>query len=417
MQTKINPSSYYCRYPSKMVDTIFSKFDLLNSSESNSYFERFEKLLELKTLNPYSSGIEYHKLLYGDNFEEMWNEKNSKIVTPYKEDYWMRMGYTMEESTNMVKKYKKDKSTTLDNFIIKYGKDEGYKLFDSFKEKSKQTLDKFKIRYGDSGIDRWNNYKLTKNSCSFDWALRKCNGDIEKAKILYSDRIESTKIDKDKKIIELGGEEQYNDYIKDLNERKKINFNYYLKKNNGDYLLATNEYTEILKSRRVKFGSASKISLLYFLPIVEYLNQKKIRNFVEIEESKHFFLYDKINSRSYCYDFCIMDFETKAIIEFNGIKWHPRLDKYSIDEYKGISVYLKTDKKIREAHEYDMGKKRIAKDNGFSYLVIWDSDPADVNINLIEEFLNKNKIKYKYNENDKNKIIKKARPRKTNVGS
>jgi hypothetical protein len=112
-----------------------------------------------------------------------------------------------------------------------------------------------------------------------------------------------------------------------------------------------------------------------------------------------------------------MDFETKAIIEFNGIKWHPRLDKYSIDEYKGISVYLKTDKKIREAHEYDMGKKRIAKDNGFSYLVIWDSDPADVNINLIEEFLNKNKIKYKYNENDKNKIIKKARPRKTNVGS
>jgi hypothetical protein len=400
-----------------MVDTIFSKFDLLNSSESNSYFERFEKLLELKTLNPYSSGIEYHKLLYGDNFEEMWNEKNSKIVTPYKEDYWMRMGYTMEESTNMVKKYKKDKSTTLDNFIIKYGKDEGYKLFDSFKEKSKQTLDKFKIRYGDSCIDRWNNYKLTKNSCSFDWALRKCNGDIEKAKILYSDRIESTKIDKDKKIIELGGEEQYNDYIKDLNERKKINFNYYLKKNNGDYLLATNEYTEILKSRRVKFGSASKISLLYFLPIVEYLNQKKIRNFVEIEESKHFFLYDKINSRSYCYDFCIMDFETKAIIEFNGIKWHPRLDKYSIDEYKGISVYLKTDKKIREAHEYDMEKKRIAKDNGFSYLVIWDSDPADVNINLIEEFLNKNKIKYKYNENDKNKIIKKARPRKTNVGS
>jgi hypothetical protein len=396
---------------------IFSKFDLLNSSESNLYFERFEKLLELKILNPYSSGIEYHKLLYGDNFEEMWNEKNSKIVTPYKEDYWIRMGYTLDESTNMVKKYKKDKSTTLDNFIIKYGKDEGYKLFDSFKEKSKQTLDKFKIRYGDSGIDRWNNYKLTKNSCSFNWALRKCNGDIEKAKMLYSDRIESTKIDKDKKIIELGGEEQYNVYIKDLNEKKKINFNHYLKKNNGDYLLAANEYTEILKSRRVKFGSASKISLLYFMPIVEYLNQKKIRNFVEIEESKHFFLYDKINSRSYCYDFCIMDFETKAIIEFNGIKWHPRLDKYSIDEYKGISVYLKTDKKIREAHEYDTEKRRTAEDNGFSYLVIWDSDPADVNINLIEEFLNKNKIKYKYNENNKNKIIKKARPRKTNVGS
>ena len=417
MPTKINLSDYYQKYPKKIVDRIFKKFNELNSEESNMYNERFDKILELKNKNPYLSGREYHRLLYGDKFEEIWNNKNKNIITPYKQEYWLNKGYSRKESIEMISNYKKNKSTSLDNFILKYGEIEGNKLFEDFKEKSKQTLDKFKSKYGDKAEEKWKEYKLSKNSCSFDWALKKCLGDIEKAKELYLSRIESIKIDKDKKIEELGGEDQYNDYIKNLNDKKRIDFNHYLRKNNGDYLKATNEYTEILKKRRVKFGSASKISLLYFLPIRNYLNESKIRNFIEIEESKHFFLYDKVNSRSYCYDFSIMDKNYKAIIEFNGIKWHPRLEKYKIEEYKKISVYLKDEETIRRHYFYDLEKKKIAEDNGFSYLILWDDDTPEENINKIENFLNKNNINYKYDENDKNKIIKKTKPRKTNLGS
>lgn len=417
MSTKINPSDYYQDYTKKMVDRVFKKFIEFNSEGSNLYKERFARLLELKNKNPFFTGKEYQKLLYGDKFEEMWIKKNQNIKTPYKQEYWINKGYTKEESIRMISEYKRNKSTTLENFISKHGETIGNKLFEDFKQKSKQTVDKFKSKYGENGEEKWKEYKLSKNSCSFDWALKKCSGDIEKAKKLYSSRIESIKIDRDKKIAELGGEDRYNDYIKNLNDRKRIDFNHYLRKNNGDYLKATNEYTEILKKRRVKFGSASKISLLYFLPIRNYLNERGIRNFIEIEESKHFFLYDKVNSRSYCYDFCIMDKNHKAIIEFNGIKWHPRLEKYTIDEYKKISVYLKNEETINKNHHYDLEKRKIAEDNGFSYLVLWDEDSPEENVNRIEDFLGENNIKYKYNENDKNKIIKKAKPRKTNLGS
>ena len=218
MPTKINLSDYYQKYPKKIVDRIFKKFIELNSEESNMYNERFDKILELKNKNPYLSGREYHRLLYGDKFEEIWNNKNKNIITPYKQEYWLNKGYSRKESIEMISNYKKNKSTSLDNFILKYGEIEGNKLFEDFKEKSKQTLDKFKSKYGDKAEEKWKEYKLSKNSCSFDWALKKCLGDIEKAKELYLSRIESIKIDKDKKIEELGGEDQYNDYIKNLND-------------------------------------------------------------------------------------------------------------------------------------------------------------------------------------------------------
>lgn len=61
-------------------------------------------------------------------------------------------------------------------------------------------------------------------------------------------------------------------------------------------------------------------------------------------------------------------------------------------------------------------KKRVALDNGFSYLIIWDEDNPQLNIENIEFFLHKNKIKFTYDEDTKNKISQKAKPRKINLG-
>ena len=128
MPTKINLSDYYQKYPKKIVDRIFKKFIELNSEESNMYNERFDKILELKNKNPYLSGREYHRLLYGDKFEEIWNNKNKNIITPYKQEYWLNKGYSRKESIEMISNYKKNKSTSLDNFILKYGEIEGNKM-------------------------------------------------------------------------------------------------------------------------------------------------------------------------------------------------------------------------------------------------------------------------------------------------
>ena len=112
--------------------------------------------------------------------------------------------------------------------------------------------------------------------------------------------------------------------------------------------------------------------------------------------SKHFYsLYNNIN----------IDIKKLIKDKIDIVKFHNNYHKENI---------LNT---INKNHHYDLEKRKIAENNGFSYLVLWDEDPTEENINKIENFLNKNKIKYKYNENDKNKIIKKAKPRKTNLGS
>jgi hypothetical protein len=413
-----NIEFFYTRYPKKMVDSIFLKYSQINTERTPDYWDRLSFLLLLKEKNPYSSGKEYFSLLYGDKFDNFWEEKNKKIITPYQVEYWKNSGYTQEEATEKIKEYKKKKATTLENFIDSYGEEEGKKKYFYFCENSKHTKEKWMNKYGEKWKEEWEKYIKSKDSTSFKWALEKCNGDIDSAKKLFDKRIESVKIDEEKKIKELGGVEEYKKYISKINASKGRNFWDYLRKNGGDYKESVREYTEVLKKRRVKFGSASKVSLYYFIPIYNHLIKfPENKVFLEIEEGSPFFLYDKQNSRSYCYDFCLMNPDTKLIIEFNGIKWHPKLDQYSIDDYKKISCYLKSDEKILEKYNYDRERKRIALDNGFDYLEIWDIDLPAENIGKIESFFLKNKIKFNYEENDKNKINQKTKPRKINLGS
>lgn len=409
---------FYTKYPKKMVDSNFLKYSEINTEDMPDYWNRFSLFLSFKEKNPYSSGKKYFSLLYGDKFNDFWEEKNKKIITPYQVEYWKKSGYSQEESLQKIKEYKEKKATTLKNFIRSFGEEEGRKKYISFCEKSKHTKEKWISKYGENWEKEWEKYRRSKDSTSFKWALGKCNGNIEQAKELFNKRIESVKMDKDKKIKELGSLEEYKKYINKINSSKGRNFEDYLKKNNGNYKEAVKEYTEILKKRMVKFGSASKISLHYFMPIYNYLiDPPETKVFLEIEKSTPFFLYDKQNSRSYCYDFCLIKPDTKLIIEFNGIKWHPKLDQYSIEDYKKISCFLKSDEEILKRYNYDRERKRLALDNGFDYLEIWDDDEPEKNIRKIESFFLKNKINFSYEKKDKDKIHQKTRPRKINLGS
>lgn len=416
MLSDIDLKKLYNKYNKKIVDTLYNKYLSVNELTYSNFYERFTKLLEMKINNPYCSGKEYFKILYGDRFEWFWNTQRKKPLTPYDIKYWNNKGFSHTESEEKINNYKSSKATSLSNFIKKHGEELGNKKYSEYVEKSKHTEEKYKEKYGDDYKDKWNEYKKSKDSMSFEWSLYKCDGDIDKANILYNTRKESVKLELKKKTKELGSAKKALEFIKKVNESKKNGFEYYLRKNDGLYIDAINEYTEVLKLRRVNFGDASKVSLFYFTPIFKYLNSIGIKNYLEIPESKPFFLYDKTNSRSYCYDFCILHDE-KLIIEFNGIKWHPRLDKYTIEETSKILIYDKTPERINNKHEYDRQKEKLAKDKGYKYLILWDNDPTEYNIEIIEKFLNSNKINFKYDENDKNQIYKKVKPRKINLGS
>lgn len=417
MPTIINPKEFYDAYGKKLVDSCFKRYSYINNSDSESYRERFIELLELKKNNPFSSGSEYFKILYGNKYETDYKKSKKNPFTPYLISYWKKRGFSEEEAVEKIKEYKAKKATNLENFIKKYGEEKGKTKYNEYTEKSKHTEEKFRKKYGDCYKEKWDEYKRSKDSMSLEWALYKCNGDLEKAIILCQKRANSVKLELEKKSKELGSFEKALDFIKNVNKSKTVDFEYYLKKNNGSFIDATKEYGDLLKKRRVNFGDASKISLFYFLPIYNYLNENtNDKVFLEIPESKPFFLYDKVNKKSYCYDFCIIGYN-KIIIEFNGIKWHPRLDKYKMDESSKILIYDKTEERIKNKYKYDLQKEKLAVDNGYKYLIVWDDDDPSHNIEKIEKFLNANKINFNYNENDKNQIHKKAKPRKVDLGS
>lgn len=77
------------------------------------------------------------------------------------------------------------------------------------------------------------------------------------------------------------------------------------------------------------------------------------------------YLYDKINKRSYAFDFMIKN----KIIEFNGDYWHANPELYDENYFNKAK-----NKTAKEIWEYDKAKIECAKSYGFDVLIVWEND-------------------------------------------
>ena len=137
------------------------------------------------------------------------------------------------------------------------------------------------------------------------------------------------------------------------------------------------------------FGEASKESLLIFEPIAKYLTELGFGEelYYGIDGKKEYFLYDTKNDNFYLYDFTIRS--AKIIIEYNGLAYHPcknRLTESEWDKWK--EPYSKMS--ANEKFEKDHAKIKFAEKQGFKVLVIWSDATPDENIKTIETFLRSN---------------------------
>ena len=371
-----------------MPNTKYKTLFFSKNEENDESLIRFEKFIIYKKQNPcVVNSKEYFKLLYGDSWE--FNFNNRKRSSVYDVLYWIKKGFTESEAINKIKEYKSNKATTLINFIKKYGEIEGREKYNDFVNKSKHTKEKFIIKYGNSGLDKWKEYKKTKDSNSYSWALTKCDGDIEKANELLIRRKKTVRINLDFALKKFNNDIKLaNEWLYIVNKKKAIDFNWALRKTNT-YNEAVNLYTELLDKRKVKFGNASYESSKYFDDL--YFKYKDLYrvNYGKFD-SNEMFLYDKVNSKSYCYDFSILD--KKIIIEFNGIKFHPRLEKYTIKETIDIMPFIKDELSVIQTDNYQKNKWKLAEDLGYKILLIWSDDSQEYNTNKINEFLKQNKI-------------------------
>ena len=104
-------------------------------------------------------------------------------------------------------------------------------------------------------------------------------------------------------------------------------------------------------------------------------------------EKKEYFLYDKNESRYYFYDFTVLNGDIKLIIEYNGVKFHPRKDSLTEEDWKKWRCLFNEDVDADTKYKYDCKKRDLALSNGFQYLEIWSDDDFDSNIQKSIDFI------------------------------
>jgi hypothetical protein len=211
-------------------------------------------------------------------------------------------------------------------------------------------------------------------------------------------------------------ENEYNNYIKNLKysktieyyydkygkeEGKKIwddiqtkkdsmSFNFFLKKYNYNYKKAIIEYKNriktIIPTCHCKKNKYSKISFKIFNELINILKLNKNECFYG--ENEYMLKYKddnyKYNYRNFYYDFT--DINNKIIIEYNGLIWHPHKNKMTNEQYINWKHPFNKNINPIDIEKKDEFKKKIAIENGFDLITIWDVDSYDYNIKKVKDY-------------------------------
>ena len=385
--------------------------------------DRFIDYVKFLKENPKCNDVnKIWSIIYGEEkAKEKLNKIRKNVITPFNIEYWINKGLTEEEAMIKIEEYKFKCGSKLENFIKRHGEEIGTVKHNEFREKSKHTLETFIIKYGeDIGREKYGEYLKTKDSNSFDWALKKANGDVELAEEIVKKRKKSTTVNLESMIkkygdIDIAKEElskihknrdgsSINYFLKKTNGDKKkakelyhthsikkdcMSINYFLRKSNGDLELAKILQAKEINKRSVSFFKASKESLKIFIPLYKYLRKNGIFRddiYLGVKGSNEFKLHDLTRNKTYSYDFTITSLKT--IVEYHGERFHPNVEKYGFDYLKenwGKEFNVNLEEKI----DFDLNKKQTAIDNGYDYIEIWSSDDE----NTINEKLLKLKNK------------------------
>lgn len=240
-----------------------------------------------------------------------------KEMKPNLIEYWLSRGFSVEESKLKTELHLMNTERA---FILKYGEEEGVKLFREKKIKEGKLHSK-------RSVDYWVNKGFT----------------LEESKNKVSESQNTFSL---VKCIEKYGE----------NEGKKI---FTDRQNKWQYSLTNNG--------NMKIGY-SKISQELFYRLLETY-EIDCRNKINFATHNGEFKLDNPKGGVYVYDFT--DIDGKKIIEYNGDMFHADPKKYK--ETDTPHPYRKN-KTSQEIWELDKFKIKIAEDHGYEILIIWDSE-------------------------------------------
>jgi hypothetical protein len=266
------------------------------------------------------------------------SKRKIKEMKPNLMEYWLSRGFSTEESKLNTELHLMNTERA---FIIKYGEENGVKLFRDMKTTQGKLYSKRSIEY---------------------WLNKGFSVEESKNKVSESQNTFSLV-----KCVEKYGEE----------EGKKM------------FTERQNKWQESLtKNGNMKMGY-SKISQELFYKILETYNIN-YRDKIKFATHNGEFKMDNPKGGVYIYDF--IDTITKKIIEYNGDMYHANPKKFK--KMDTPHPYRKN-KTSLEIWESDKNKIDVVKNNGYDVLVIWDSEYRWGN----KEKVIKKCIKFLKNEN------------------
>jgi hypothetical protein len=158
----------------KYLDLLHVKY------EERDFFENYEKIVFTRCS---VTSLEYYKARYFMLLSEQEMEnlrvavKNTlmeKRGSMYDiENVAKKHNISLEEAQIVVDKRKSLTSGTLENYIKRYGEEQGPLRFKQSNQKSKSTKENFKLRYGEDWENRWNYYMSSRRTKSLDHFIKK----------------------------------------------------------------------------------------------------------------------------------------------------------------------------------------------------------------------------------------------------
>lgn len=271
-----------------------------------------EKISELQKNNSNKWAIKLK-----NNLEDYVSKFSTRI------EFWLDKGFSEEEAK--IKLSERQSTFSLDKCISKLGESEGRIRWQERQELWQKTL---------QSNPNINEINKRKDSSSIEWALKKCDGDIESAKALKNER----------------------DKLHDSSSME-----WALKKCDGDVNEATKLRNDRVLGRNKK--SYSKESILFFLPLYNFCLDLGIPEDQIYWKETEYVINEQ--SKIYFYDFTLRDL--CIIIEYHGVAFHP---KHPNQDWKSIF----TNHTAREKYEYDQLKNNVAKSKGFNLIEVWSDE-------------------------------------------
>lgn len=307
-------------------------------------------------------------------YPEFVDKNKSKIFNTFNK----YASYAFDIPYDDIKMKNKLSAVTLENFIRKYGEEDGKLRFDEYRKKQaySNSFEYKNKRYG------WTNDEFNKFNQSRAVTLEnliKKHGEVEGKKIWDNYLKRQSETSTNEYLIDKFGEEKAKNIM--LLKARDIN-GYILNYGEDEGRRKYNDYVESSKDRK----HYSKFSKIFFDELIEKLTDDGIvvKSFYGDNE---FWRYSNSNNL-YFLDFFIP--ELNFVIELNGDYWHCNSNNYDENYYHELRNMT-----AKEIWEHDKTKNDvISNELGYILEVVWENDIRKNRNIIIESLIDKIKKLY-----------------------